>query len=66
MEIRMAPLPTISGPEKGIFRMISQILPGIIPTSANRLPSEGREQETKATFCRSGMLISAGNFPYLE
>ena len=66
MEIRIEPLPTINGPEKGILLIISQVLPGIIPTSASRLPRAGREQETNATFCRSGMLFRTGKVSYLE
>jgi hypothetical protein len=56
MEMRMESFPTISGPEKGILLMISQMLPGIIPTSASLLLRDGRLQEIKATFCRTGMV----------
>jgi hypothetical protein len=49
MEIRTEPFPTIKGPEKAIFPSTSQILPGIIPTSARRLHREGSEQERKTT-----------------
>jgi hypothetical protein len=62
MEIRMAPFPIIRGPEKGIFPITSQILPGIIPTSASRLHREGREQDRKTTLLWAGMVVSVSNF----
>jgi hypothetical protein len=55
-------LPTISGPEKGIFPITSQILPGIIPTSARRLQRAGREQDTKTTLLWAGTERSASKF----
>jgi hypothetical protein len=62
MEIRTEPFPTISGPEKAIFPMTSQTVPGIIPTSASLLQREGNEQERKTTLLFGGIESSASNF----
>jgi hypothetical protein len=62
MEIRTEPLPTISGPEKAIFPITSQTVPGIIPTSASLLQRDGSEQERKTTLLFVGIERSASKF----